>query len=861
MPQIVKIVDLTQSYLPGDPNAFPDNLHFTVREDQPDKPLPILMYEGYNFLPTAYGYRSYFGADTTLLLAALPTPCDEIFVFQSKTYENMLVALCSDGIRTAEAGVTSWTVAKALPDDWTDDGIYRQYTWCIIENNLYIYRQGYAKVIKIDDSFVVTEFTPSFLNMAGQMGIFRGNGRLCFWDSENSVAWSSAFDLTDFTPSIENMVGNATFLGIVGRIVMILPHGEGYVIYSTRSIVGVTYTTVGTQVWNASTITAAGGITHPKAVTLGKGTEEHFAYTTIGVVTIGHFNALSKNYSMEIILTELFDFLKESREPVYLQCHASRFLFFSLVNNDYITGITSFTDVDVPTLKAPVLVIDKAYIDSIADTGVPPTASETFQMIDSFLRNPTGDLRVDYTADVYDVPRWTLTGHVPSVISPANVPEFFPNDPSAGSITAHAVAATDFFRDGTSDEALDALDDAAATVFDNWTDITAVESDAVQAYYRNWVVSDPYYSCAYLNLYPGDDITPHANNGSGKSCWDFIFNAGCISDSAYNALQAQVDNYPNKPALAVEVIFETYEPAPTIADLEGVVNTQQPRASQKHSNIVVELDRSGAIPQLNFINYSAIETQLSLESISRTVTDYEFIPDEGGTTNPDAPILPNKYRVELQCLGYSWSKNYSTEPTVEQVADDVLAVPFWAGSDQLALKISDVFYISGVSISQDTWNRACFHLIGNVNIEIFGTITCNKYDGSSVLYNRYRINNDDSYTLEALNDANNPDSDTKNSPYYNLIVTYQNGVNNVYSFGSLSIMQYCLEMQRILMGDYSTTVAYHFNTVSDNVKLSSAISYISTPGDVFEIELRANVVWQNGGGASNAIINGITFNY
>lgn len=416
MPQQVKVIDLSKSYVPGDPNAYPDTLHYTTREDQPDPSGPILMYEGYNFLPTSYGYRSYFGSTSKQLLAALTKPCDEIITFQSKTYENAQIAFCSDGLYQAKAGETVWTKILSLTDDYTISGTYKQYTWCIIENNLYIYRQGYAKVIKISDALVLTEHVPSFLNMAGQMGIFRGNGRLCFWDSENSVAWSSALDLFDLTPSIENMVGNSIFLGVLGRIVNIIPHGEGFVIYATRSIVGVTYSTTGTQVWNASTITSAGGITHPKAACLGKGNEEHFVYTTVGIATIGHFNALSRNYAMEFILPELFDYLKESRDPVYLQCHAARYLYFSVINPNYIYGITSFTDVAIADLRGPVYTLDTSKWNTL--TPFPYISpKETVQLLSSFFVEPTGLVSpaVDIEAAVHTESRWTAVMLVPNM--------------------------------------------------------------------------------------------------------------------------------------------------------------------------------------------------------------------------------------------------------------------------------------------------------------------------------------------------------------------------------------------------------------------------------------------------------------
>lgn len=407
MAQIAKIVDLTKSYLPIDPQAFAQNLSYTAQEDNPEKGLPIIAFEGYNFLPTSYGYRSYFGTKTELTLDALPTVCDKIFMIQSKTYKNMIVALCSDGVYTARTGSNAWTKILALTDTWTLSGIYSQYTFCIIENILYIYRQGHSHVLKIDDTLAHSIFVPSFLNMTGQMGIFRANGRLAFWDSEDSVAWSSAFDLTDFTPSIENLVGNATFFGVLGRIVNIVPHGEGFIIYATKSVVGVSYSNSATNIWDAIVITSISGIAHPKAVTVGSTVKEHFVYTTNGIVKVGHLNGLSRQYEVEYILPELYDFLKESRDPVALECHAARYLHFCVINPSYINGRTSFTDVVVPSLQAPQIVVDETLYQIKAQKYTHIAPRTLYQVLDSFLRDPTNSGNTAETAWIcaYDIPR------------------------------------------------------------------------------------------------------------------------------------------------------------------------------------------------------------------------------------------------------------------------------------------------------------------------------------------------------------------------------------------------------------------------------------------------------------------------
>lgn len=82
MPQFPKIIDVSQGYFPCDPNSFPENLHYTGQEDSPVKTSPVLLYDGWNILPTAYGYRSYFGLTSKIDVTALTTRCDGLLVFK-----------------------------------------------------------------------------------------------------------------------------------------------------------------------------------------------------------------------------------------------------------------------------------------------------------------------------------------------------------------------------------------------------------------------------------------------------------------------------------------------------------------------------------------------------------------------------------------------------------------------------------------------------------------------------------------------------------------------------------------------------------------------------------------------------------
>jgi len=549
MAQRAQIVDITKSYLPGDPNAYVQSLVNTDREDGEEKTMPLMAYEGYNFLPTAFGYKSYFGTNAALSVSALTSRVQYILLFQTPSYKNRLIALCEDGIWVCTADGTYADWVQVVTHSY-DAAVFEEWTWCVIENVLYMYKQGTAQVYRttigtwtipaipgdlvgdpttyqnfnvvegvtgagtdiwagnlyeiaiqykggtayslegvilpmyevlgangsfdisivsgtvptttpdptdtirvyiydddladtvykdylvadfpisitdytgfngggvfepqtltavgvaeviLSSDVTITSFVPSFLTMAGQMGIFRAGLRLGFWDSANSVSWSSNLDLTDFTPSIENLAGNTIFGRVVGRIVNCKGHGEGFIVYSTKSIVGVTFTASGNLLWDAKAILDNTGIANSRAVACGKTDSEHFLFGTTGIYTVGKYNALAGKYDAEPILPEVYDLLRESRDPIYLQVLQDRYLCFSCVDDAYIYGRQSFST----GLANPYTMI----VDWFVPSTTYPTATEAIlpeQMWEIIRQEMSGTSKTK-RKDGEWVPRYTTT--------------------------------------------------------------------------------------------------------------------------------------------------------------------------------------------------------------------------------------------------------------------------------------------------------------------------------------------------------------------------------------------------------------------------------------------------------------------
>jgi len=352
MAQTVKLIDISRSYIPIDPNSFPESMHSTQAEDAPEGRIPVVPYDGYNFMPTAYGYMSYFGINSILNvnpLTGLTTPfallnVDDVFVVQGLTLQNTMVALCEDGIYTKYAASTgAWdkVIALTVPAS----GVHKNYTYCVIGNEVYIYRAGELNVwvMRAAEDFVPTVLTPSSnLNMPAQQGIFKAGGRLGIWDSANSIAWSDIDDKMDFVPDLETGVGAAIFQHIVGKITVCLQHGNGFMVYCTRSIVHVKRNADANFLWASETVFNENGLSYLGQATTGQPDTTHFAYTTFGLIKI-------ENGIAEYIIPEVFSYLKETRDPIFVRVLEGRYLFLEFINANYVLGIPNFSYVSVPS--------------------------------------------------------------------------------------------------------------------------------------------------------------------------------------------------------------------------------------------------------------------------------------------------------------------------------------------------------------------------------------------------------------------------------------------------------------------------------------------------------------------------------
>lgn len=251
----------------------------------------------------------------------------------------------------------------------TDGGERRLWTTAILDGVLYAYRQGSDVVYIIGERIIIHKFTdpeydykvirdgemrfgiedapyyedpeeqypglgdglaimtakPKFINVKEQMGIFKAGNRLGFWDSDNSIAWSSPLEKLNFTPDATTFAGLTKFTDVTGTIIMILPHGPGFIVYSTGSITGVMPLAEGAERWQAKSILPSAGVQFDSQVTAANPDTIHYARATSGFYVI-------ENLKPTQIFHELFDDMRHTGSLVRLDAFAGRYLCISMSN-------------------------------------------------------------------------------------------------------------------------------------------------------------------------------------------------------------------------------------------------------------------------------------------------------------------------------------------------------------------------------------------------------------------------------------------------------------------------------------------------------------------------------------------------
>lgn len=347
------LIDTAKSMIVINPKDFPMGLGAQPREDWPTESVGVMLYDAKNVMPTPFGYKSFFDQSQRFQVGQLTDKkVQDVFCYQTADMRQVLVALCEDGIYVANATTGSATAWVRIVDLSAGEvvGVRRLWTRATIGNRVFLYQQGQPKVWAIvtpdvyaeaatpspitdatrtqvwaDWNMGMVSYIPNFINMAGQLGIFRADNRLGMWDSANAVAWSSANYVEDFKPSAQTFAGVTTFTDVQGRIIKILGSGDAFVIYATASIVYCASLQGTPEKWRGSAIASDIGVSFDIQAVAAQPDTIQFALTSAGMMYI-------KDAQFQYILPEVTDYLAGENEVLALSMIEGRHLFIHCTN-------------------------------------------------------------------------------------------------------------------------------------------------------------------------------------------------------------------------------------------------------------------------------------------------------------------------------------------------------------------------------------------------------------------------------------------------------------------------------------------------------------------------------------------------
>lgn len=358
-------VDTTLSAIITEAGAFPPEATTPNKDEQRQAVYPLRVYEGFNYLPTYYGYKSYFGLDSTLDASGLPADVvvEDIFVYQTRAFKNILIALTDRGIYVRQN--TDWAHLLVLDVPPTNQS--RFWTKACINQVFFFYYQQSDKVFVLEEliggaginmdvfngmkvtperedtlslDIQLFAFVPTLLNMEGQVGIYKAGGSLGFWDTDDSISWSAISDYTDFTPDLTTLANTIKLQDQVGKVTSIKEHGDGFIVYCTRSVVYVQEDNTALLRFKSTVVLGNVGVAYPREIAVSQPDTTHYAWTSMGLIQIEDGEATP-------IVPDFSDHVKRTKTPQYLEMLNNRYLCVGVMDPNFIPGNVDFSAVTV----------------------------------------------------------------------------------------------------------------------------------------------------------------------------------------------------------------------------------------------------------------------------------------------------------------------------------------------------------------------------------------------------------------------------------------------------------------------------------------------------------------------------------
>jgi hypothetical protein len=282
--------------LPQHDMNFQKSAVFAGADVDKDVGVPQVFYM-HNAMPTEQGYQSV-GYSLAINPLGGASDFDQAITLLDTAGNKFLFVPAGGKNYIFDAPVFSWVSTSPQPTIGEDTLV----TTAFVQGVTYIFYEGIGLFVYNNITKTLTPTTLIGLVTSNIVGIVGASGYLLCWDINGILYWSSTINPLDFVPSLVTGSSSGAITDLKGKIVVILPSTNGFIVYATGNAVGGSFSGNIRFPFTLKEITGSGGIRNKEHVSFESNLDKHYALTSSGLQT------LTKTAS-EVVLTEISDFI------------------------------------------------------------------------------------------------------------------------------------------------------------------------------------------------------------------------------------------------------------------------------------------------------------------------------------------------------------------------------------------------------------------------------------------------------------------------------------------------------------------------------------------------------------------------
>jgi hypothetical protein len=310
---------------------------------QKEKQIPQAYYV-HNVMPSGQGYQS-IGYIEKIPAKVGTTDFRDAFIIRDPDENKALLSPSAGKNYIFDRNFNEWrSISPILAAE------NALVTVAYIEGDTYIYYEKigafkYNRLTQLLDPVVLVGLVAANIN-----GICSANGFLLAWDDLNNIYRSQAGDVLNFTPDPALGSGSGIPEDIRGKIVILLPIANGFIVYTTANAVGAVFQQNIRYPFIYREIEGSAGIIRGDHVSWQDNLGEHYVWTIAGLQKVNKTKAapifpeatdfiVSKIFEDFNTVTNTFEVTKlASQVNIHLTVVGARFIVIS-----YGIGTTEFT--------------------------------------------------------------------------------------------------------------------------------------------------------------------------------------------------------------------------------------------------------------------------------------------------------------------------------------------------------------------------------------------------------------------------------------------------------------------------------------------------------------------------------------